>query len=357
MATTIQSKWQNSPLSMSKIKGILLIFCTLLFPVITFAQININTYGLNYYSIKSYQTSTVSNFFSVQINSQNTATLNIQKWSLTFQAVTPLRNSDGKEFPLSKLSFQFSNLTSQGSNIDKVTPTVSNVNPVTSPVLFQNIENSLVQNSSYNLRITNNYLQLKLNYNLIIEGGAYLKDLMSYNAYSGNIIVFLKDANGNIIDSGTNNISLQVVPEGIIPPDNKYSITVSPAAKNVLLEFKTPNDYAKGVSKTYPQGLAIQSSTGYNVTVNTLNSNLTSTSNKTIPVSTINLITKDSQTQVQTGNIGLSTTRQTIATGTGTNNTSKYYDLTYSTKAGDQTFFNTSDNQYSGTLVFTLTPQ
>ena len=82
----------------------------------------------------------------------------------------------------------------------------------------------------------------------------------------------------------------------------------------MLLEFKTPGDYANGVSRTYNRALSVISTTGYTVQVNSLNNDLTSTSNQSLPVNAIGLSVKDSQSQAVMGNVKLSSSKQSIIT-------------------------------------------
>ena len=124
----------------------------------------------------------------------------------------------------------------------------------------------------------------------------------------------------------------------------------------MLLEFKTPGDYANGVSRTYNRALSVISTTGYTVQVNSLNNDLTSTSNQSLPVNAIGLSVKDSQSQAVMGNVKLSSSKQSIITSLMPAKQKNILTLPIPLRQGYQ-IFNQAQEQYSGTLIFSLIPQ
>ena len=274
-------------------------------------------------------------------------------WSLRITPNGPI--TDGtKSFPPERIKYQVYSVVGSSPNFDGVTASISSLNLLTGQIPLST-DAYLVQNSPYNLKIQYNF-NIRIYYNMIIDGGAYLKEYVSNTNYNVPLRLELINSNGAIIDTKNFNFGMRLAPSDSPPASPTYGIQFDANAKNVLLEFKTAGDYANGVSKTLTKAFSTFSNTPYVVRVNTLNSNLTSSGNHTLPVNAVKLSVKDNQSGAVTGNVNLSGSQQNILTSSA-HTATKFFDTTYSTQAGDNTFFNKSYEQYSGTVVFTMIPQ
>ncbi|WJK01870.1 hypothetical protein [Elizabethkingia anophelis] len=318
----------------------------------------ITPYNTGYAPVRSYNGATISNLVQIQIHANSSQGIQMQTWSMSYRVVGAISNGGSKNFPVERLKFRFNSVLNSGVNDQGNTANAGNLGLNTNPIPFQYTNSYFVNNSPYNLQIVNRYFMMTLGYDVMVDGGAYLEEYSSWNNYSVNLIIEIRNSKGEIIDSEPINFQMQVHPDDSPPkPVDEYAIMLEPSAKNVLLEFKTPGDYANGVSRTYNRALSVISTTGYTVQVNSLNNDLTSTSNQSLPVNAIGLSVKDSQSQAVMGNVKLLSSKQSIITSLMPAKTEKYFDLTYSTQAGDIRFFNQAQEQYSGTLIFSLIPQ
>ena len=269
-------------------------------------------------------------------------------------SVSGVITNGNKNFPAEKIKFQFNNVTSTRPNDDGIIPSASNLQAVTALIPLQFSETFLVPNSTFDLQV-GNYFSMNLGYDVLVEAGAYLEEYRSWQNYRVNLkIDFYNDKYW--FDSKQVYFDMQIWPNDQPPGGPEYGISVDPSASNVLLEFKTAADYANGVSKTYPRAFSTTSTTPYDVQVHALSSELSSPSSQTLPVSAINLTVKDHESQAQTGNVNLSSTRQTVLMG-NSHTTPKYFDVQYSTQAGDMRFFNKSYEQFNGTIIYSIIPR
>ena len=334
------------------------IFFLLSFTQVSAQRLWITPFNTGYAPVRSYNGATISNLVQIQVHANGSQGLQMQNWSMSYRVVGAISNGGAKYFPVERLKFRFNSVSSNGVNDQGTSPNAGNLGVNTNPIPFQYTNSYFVNNSPYNLQIVNRYFMMTLGYDVMIDGGAYLEEYSSWNNYTVNIIIEIRNSKGEIIDSEPVSFQMQVHPDDSPPkPAEEYAILLDPSAKNVLLEFKTPGDYANGVSRTYSRALSVFSTTGYAVQVNSLNNDLTSTSNQNLPINAINLNVKDSQSQTVMGSVKLSSSKQNIITSTIPAKTEKYFDLTYSTQAGDMRFFNQAQEQYSGTLIFSLIPQ
>ena len=302
----------------------------------------------SYNGLTSYDHSTV--FLEVQ-NSQGNP---MQDWYLSFRVDGNISNGY-KNFPPYKLKYQYSYLVANGPNEDNIYPTADNIGLVKTPIPFLNANSYWVYNSPYNLQIKY-YFSIKFFYHLFIEGGAYLKDYVSYYNYRVNLIIEVRNRKGEIKATAPYSYWMQILPTDNLPVEPKYGMQLNASAKNVWLEFKSANDYANGVSKSYPNALSTYSSTPYEVRVNALSNNLTSASNKILPINTVKLMIKENATQRTMGEVYLSSAQQKLFSNTE-HAGNKFFDAIYSTKPGDTNFFDKDYEQYSETVFFTMIPQ
>lgn len=321
---------------------------------ITGQQLRIGPYNSGWMPVNSFQGNRVNNLIQIPFYLERTQGYQLNKnWKLSFSVSGVITNGN-KNFPPEKIKFQFNNVTSTRPNDDGIIPSASNLQAITALIPLQFSETFLVPNSSYDLQLRD-YFSMNLGYDVLVEAGAYLEEYRSWQNYRVNLkIDFYNDKYW--FDSKQVYFDMQIWPNDQPPGGPEYGISVDPSASNVLLEFKTAADYANGVSKTYPRAFSTTSTTPYDVQVHTLSSDLSSPTSQTLPVSAINLTVKNHESQAQTGNVNLSSTRQTVLMG-NSHTTPKYFDVQYSTQAGDMRFFNKSYEQFNGTIIYSIIPR
>ncbi|MCP1994754.1 hypothetical protein [Flavobacterium sp. HSC-61S13] len=333
--------------------GWYIIFSHFLFTIGVQAQIDINTYSDGYISVNSYNGVTASNWTTVQVNLNGNS--NLENWTLTARVSSPIRNSEGKTFPFDKIAMRINHI--EGS-IQGVTPSITSIGADPNPIIMQLSDVNLIQNSPLKLKTpAGTYNQIKIVYDIIIQGGAYLQELKSWQSYPFHCVITLKNAAGGIVHQGTiNNYNLQIVPSDNPPIENTYSIETSINSRNSFLEFNTLADYVNGVKVQYNNALKVISSTPYSIQVRSTSNQLTA-SRSELPISVIQLSLIDSKTSGTLGNLELSSYYQTLYQSPAAAKQARYFDLKYWTKARDQRLLEVKPDTYSTTLIYTLTPQ
>lgn len=313
-------------------------------------QVQIGSLGRGEITVNGYEGATKSEIMTAQIHLFHATNTDMSQWSLTYKVNGTITNGT-QTFPPDKIKLRFSNMTYQNTNDANIVPTASTLMLKTGLLPLTYANSFLVQNSTYNLSLLNKYyLQLVLNYDAIVDSGVYLAQYSSGTAYPINLTLEVRDKNGVVKSSGTASFTLKIV-----PIYNSNGMLFDPAAQNISLEFNSSNAYTTGVSKTYTQAFSTVSTTGYTVEVSAQNINLTS-GTTILPVNAIKLTVRDTATQALKSTVNLSTAKQ-ILIDSATGNTTKFFDTTYSTAAGDTRFMNKPFGQYSGTLVFEMAPK
>ena len=340
------------------------VFFVLLIPLFYFGQsVKIEPYNTGWLPVDSYQGARASNLIQVPIQLNSPQGQQMNEWSLHFRVVGPISN-DTKTLSASdvgKLKFQISNVTSSSANDDGILANLNNIGANTWLIPFSTGSTAIVPYSNYSLQVVNRYLVLTLALDVEMEGGAFLEQYSSWSNYTVNMVFELRNRKGQLMPNGqpSQNVSFQmrIRPSDTPPVEQNYVLALNPNASSVLLEFKTPADYANGVTEVQPQALSIISKTPYFLQVKTLSSELSSTSS-TLPFNSVQLSMKESQSGLTTGSVTLSTTNQTLESSPA-HTAIKWYDLTYFIKppADDYGFFNKPYQLYSGTVLFSITPQ
>lgn len=318
------------------------------------AAVSLNLHNTGFLAVRSYNGATSISLIKINIHLNYSNGSQMDYWSLTYRVTGPISNGT-QQFPADKLKFSFNSIESSTPYPKNIAPTSQNIGLNMGLLPFSMIEKYFVQNSTYNLEI-NSYTALALKYDVSADGGDYLAPYSSWNNYRVNLIIEIRNRKGELMDSKPVSFDMQVHPDDAPPYTPTYGMQFDANAKNVLLEFNTAEDYANGLTKTQSKAFSTFSKTGYVVQVNTLNSNLTSSNNQTLPVSAIRLTVKDNQSQAVAGNVILSHTQQNVLSSTA-HTAPKFFDTTYSTQPNDPTFFNKSPEQYTGTMIYTMIPQ
>lgn len=336
----------------------------LLIPLFHFGQaVRIEPHNTGWLAVDSYQGARVSNLIQVPIHLNSSQGLQMNEWSLYFRVVGPITNKTKtlSASDLSKLKFQVSTVTSSSANDDGIFPNLNNIGAITSLIPFSMGSTAIVPHSNYNLQVVNRYLQFNIGIDVVMEGGAFLEQYSSWDNYRVNMVFELRNRKGELMPYGQPSkvvsFDMRIHPTDSPPFEPEYVVTLNPNASSVLLEFKTPADYANGVTQVQPQALSIISKTPYFLQVKTLSDELSSTSSS-LPFNSVQLTMKDSQSGSTTGSVMLSTTSQTLQSSPAHTGV-KWYDFTYFIKppADDYGFFNKPYQLYSGTVLYSITPQ
>ncbi|WP_430615276.1 hypothetical protein [Flavobacterium sp. JP2137] len=326
---------------------------TLFLGLQTQAQISINPYSLFYIPVGSFKGISIPNHTKVQIDLHGNA--HLENWTLSARIASPIKNSDGKTFPVAKIALKINLI--EGA-IEGVRPTISSLGSNPNAISMEYSEKNLIQNSPLAL-ITpvGRYNQIVINYDLIIEGGSYLQEFKSWNSYSFNAVISLKNNAGKIIDQkAIANFQIQVMPTDNPPIENTYGIEISAAATNSLLEFRTISDYANGVQVQYDKALKVISSTPYSIQVRAINNQLMA-SRSSLPISIVQLSLIDSNTFAPLSTLELSNGYQTLYQSSTAAKQARFFTLKYATLANDIRLLEVAPDTYTTTLIYTLTPQ
>lgn len=303
--------------------------------------------------VDSYSGSTTSQAFTFILHLRQ-PNINYPKWSLMVRANPYITNHFGKNIDPSRISIRLNRITG-GPSIQDIG---ANQTPI--PLSFSN--QYIFKNSNYPLKHGENdyYSQYVFEFDIIIEGGAYLEDLKSWLLqYWMNLTFTVESNNKNIITEASDRVEIQIYPTDMPPTEPTYGIEVNSNARNGLLELKSVTDYVNGVEQVYENGLSIISDTPYQVQVRSLTSYFEADNNLTLPISTVRLQIQDPKNSGVGGTITLSEGLQTVfsATNLGNGKKPRDFNLRYFTQPNDERMINAKPASYKTTLVYTLMPQ
>lgn len=281
--------------------------------------------------------------------------LNVPNWKISMRIKGPIVSSDGKVFPPEKISLVPVRTEGQANNPGPL-PTLSQIG-VASPVTLNGLSEVFLVPSSntplYNVSQYSTYYDLKIIFDLVVAGGAYLTDLQEWRQFVVPFRFTAYRSDNSIIGVYDQNYTIQVHKlSGTPPPDDKvFSIQV--AALNALLEFNTVSDYIKGKSATYSNGLSVTSNTRYEVQVYATSGNFLSNAGKTLPLDAVNL-QLDGTNATNMPEISLSISPQTILEGESTGGVAQHFGITYFTEPNDQRLFAVPPDNYSTTITYQI---
>lgn len=310
----------------------------------------------SYLNIYTYDGATDPEAYTLNIEYSG-SNLNLPYWKLSAKLTGSILSTDGSVFPAEKISFVPVRTDGQANNPGPL-PTIIQIG-MPSPVLLNEVSEVFLVPSSntalYNVSKWNSYYNLRLIFNLVVAGGAYLEPLQD-KTFIVPLRFTLYRQNNSVIGTWNSTYTIQIQRlAGKPPKEDIYSIQVSTEAANGLLEFKTTTDYTQGKNITYTNGITVSSNTGYQVTVRSISPVFTSASSKTLPLDIISMqLIGGSGT---TTAIQLSSSTQTILQAPSTNSMPVPYDIKYSTGANDSRLFNVQSDLYSSSLIFEISPQ
>ncbi len=317
------------------------------------ANVDINTYSEGFIPISSYQGITKANYTSIQMNLRGNS--HLENWTLTARITSPIRNSEGKIFPADKIAMRINHI--EGS-IQGISPTITTLGANPNPIVMQQSDVNLIQNSPLKLiSPSGTYNQVKIVYDIIIAGGSYLQNLKSWQNYTFNCLVTLRNAAGTIISQDNiSNYALQVMPTDSPPIETTYGIEVNINAKNSILNVKTVSDYVHGTQVQYDNALKVIASTPYSIQVRSTSAQL-SANQFELPIGIIKLSLIDSNVTSHVRTVDLSTAYQTLYQSNTATMVPKFFHLKYATPPNDSRLLEAQSTTYTTTLIYTLTPQ
>ena len=305
------------------------------------SQINVGSWA-QYVHVYSYSGATQPKAYTLQVGIQGNDIID-SNWSIAVRVKSDISNSTGKTMNPENISIRFNEVTGGLTLAGNQT------------IFKLSTGKQTILNSNTTLKRDKTY---QFHFDIIVEGGSYLEQLIRDDAYNMKII-FSVSLNGNetLFETNPTNIGIQIHKNLTgTPPSPTYGIEVNSNARNGLLEFKTITDYVNGVSQTYQNGLSVTSHTGYAVQVRSLKTNFEAGTH-TLPISAVSLEIKDPNNSAVGGTISLSGNDQTVFNATNSGTQPRLFNLRYFTQPNDERLMNAKPASYETTLVYTLAPQ
>ncbi|MEG0696393.1 hypothetical protein [Algoriella sp.] len=317
------------------------------------AQFTLNSHNNGWVQVNGSSGVTVKNVVVNQL--QMNGPLNIKNWSIVGRVVSPIVNSEKKEFPVGKLKLQFNTYTAEQYYAENY-PTINQIGVIQNTIAMSFTPVYFIRNSPLVINPpSGRFGSLKLNYDIIIEAGTYLNSLKSWNNYPIRLEFSLLNEFGNVISTGQFSIDMQISPSGNYDPAPTVSIAVDGSASNGELIFKTMQDYKNGVKKEYPNGLIVSSDTPYDIQVSSLSQYLQSSTSGNLDLNSVKVQLKDSDTNKLSNTVSLSNYNQSLISNSS-KTASKKYTIIYSTTPSDSKILNSKPGNYAATLLYTITP-
>ncbi len=326
---------------------------TLLLTMAVSAQFTLNARNNGWVQVNGSSGVTAANVVAVEMHMSGP--LNYKNWSLVARVVSPIVNSQKKEFPVEKLKLKFNNYTTSQYYSENY-PTINQLGVIQNNIAMSFSPNYFIRSSPLTIATpAGKYGAIVLNYDIVIDAGAYLNPLKSWNNYSIQFEFSLLNEFGTLIGKSLFPIEMQISPNGNYESAPAFSIAVDGSAVNAELVFNTIQDYRNGVKKEYQNGLIVSSDTAYDIQVSSLNQYLQSSDAQNLELNSINVQIKDTETNNLSKEIKLSNYNQSLMTNSS-KTASKKYNIIYSTTPSDNKILNSKPGNYSTSLLYTITP-
>lgn len=336
------------------------LFLLLLISVNCFSQVTYTSWVNSYLQINSYSGNTNPDAYTFTL--AGNGKFNIPRWRVSMRLKQPIISNDGKyTMPANKISFQ--PVSSSGQAYPDPVPTIPQIGMPLNVFLQEGQEVFLVPQSNAPLNNQpvqpNGYYNLQLKYSMNVAGGSYLGSYPSWITFTAPVQFTAYDQYNNIIGKMDHNFQFQIGTLSGTPTEiPELSLKFSANATNGSLEFKSMEDYVKGVSIIYTNALIVSSNTNYQIKLKSLQGQFNSPTGNSIPLETVKMIL--SPVAENKGNVypvSLSASPQLIATGGSTKGSNVYYDIKYSTNANDERLINARMEEYTTTLQYEIIPQ
>ncbi len=317
------------------------------------AQFTLNAHNNGWVQVNGSSGVTVTNVVAVEMHMSGA--LNYKNWSLVARVVSPIVNSEKKEFPVEKLKLKFNNYTTSQYYSENY-PTINQLGVIQNNIAMSFSPNYFIRSSPLTIATpAGKYGAIVLNYDIVIDAGTYLNALKSWNNYPIQFEFSLLNEFGTLIGKSLFPIEMQISPNGNYESAPAFSIAVDGSAVNAELVFNTIQDYRNGVKKEYQNGLIVSSDTAYDIQVSSINQYLQSSDAQNLELNSINVQIKDTETNNLSKVIKLSNYNQSLMTNSS-KTASKKYNIIYYTTPSDNKILNSKPGNYSTSLLYTITP-
>ncbi len=317
------------------------------------AQFTLNAHNNGWVQVNGSNGVTTANVVVVEMHMSGA--LNYKNWSLVARVVSPIVNSEKKEFPVEKLKLKFNNYTTSQYYSENY-PTINQLGVIQNNIAMSFSPNYFIRNSPLTIATpAGKYGAIVLNYDIVIDAGTYLNALQSWNNYPIQFEFSLLNEFGTLIGKSLFPIVMQISPNGNYESAPTFSIAVDGSAVNAELVFNTIQDYRNGVKKEYQNGLIVSSDTAYDIQVSSINQYLQSSDAQNLELNSINVQIKDIETNNLSKVIKLSNYNQSLMTNSS-KTASKKYNIIYYTTPSDNKILNSKPGNYSTSLLYTITP-
>lgn len=317
------------------------------------AQFTLNAHNNGWVQVNGSNGVTTANVVAIEMHMSGA--LNYKNWSLVARVVSPIVNSEKKEFPVEKLKLKFNNYTTSQYYSENY-PTINQLGVIQNNIAMSFSPNYFIRNSPLTIATSaGKYGAIVLNYDIVIDAGTYLNALKSWNNYPIQFEFSLLNEFGTLIGKSLFPIVMQISPNGNYESAPTFSIAVDGSAVNGELVFNTIQDYRNGVKKEYQNGLIVSSDTAYDIQVSSLNQYLQSSDAQNLELNSINVQIKDIETNNLSKVIKLSNYNQSLMTNSS-KTASKKYNIIYYTTPSDNKILNSKPGNYSTSLLYTITP-
>lgn len=326
----------------------------------------LSSYGPGYVKVESYEGATISgHVFHFQLRNP----MNVSNWSLRARINGPIMastgaNVSGQPFPADKIQFKF---TGTGTG----TPSPAQISVPLHPQPLQVGQTVIIASSAAPLvNGPNSYHQFRVDYDVIIAGGAYLDQMKHMNPYNHvqyhfPIVFELYDAQGQLISQTTqSNFNIQIPPvfEGQAPepPMPDFSLEILGEAVDGTLNFSSLESYINGEQVRYSDAVKIHAKTGFELHVRSRSHQFMSTTGQVLPVEVLQVRLRQGSAppaSAQYFTVQTSTQPHLLMSTNQGSPTPLLLDLEYRTEGHDQRLIDAPAGKYSAVLVYELIPR
>ncbi len=298
----------------------------------------------------------------------------LQRWTLKARINNVIlpngANVSGQPFPPEKIQFRFTEERIDGSP-PQPWPTLAavNANMGSIPFAAPGAEITLIPTSSIPLRSGSSWwVGILYNFTIDIAGGNYLDALLPQHGsvleYPYTVSFTLYDENQVPVATNqhpfTATVQVHKPLRGDPVADPEYGIAVMGGAVDAALAFNTAGSYEQGVSAIYRDGLKVNSSTAYSISVRSMGDELSTAGGHTLPVSMLRVRLQPGSRSAGSGGfptVPLAAYSQTLLSAGVGDAGSQFFDIEYSVQGNDSRLYATKSTPYSTMLVYQLVPR
>lgn len=324
--------------------------------ILLFSQFRLGGNNKGWLPVNSSSGGQFRNIIDIWLHMEGNVPYDYPNWSIVGRVKSPITNSKNKIFPVDKVKFRYGNRRISGYFVDS-NPNANQIGVIQSNIMMSLSSNYFIYKSPLNINAPyGKYGSIVLEYDILIDGGNYLKEFVSWDNYRIDFEFSMLDEFGKTISTVSFPIDMQISPNGdygnVIDPPS-LGIEVDLFAQNAEIVFINPEDYLKGVVKEYNNALTITSNTPYFISVQAINDRLFSELGS-IDLGIFNVQLKDETTGKSFPNVNLSTYPKTIVTES-TEAKARKYSIIYSTTPNEN-LMNSPSGTYSTSLIYSVSP-